>query len=98
MGQRGPGLWDEVCSPKMQWWSLLALPDLYVINRPHTINELPSKIENAHFVAANLGRGGDSPPPAQRPAPTARSRGGRDTLGTRTAPGCAGMRCACGHR
>ena len=33
---RGPGLWDEVCSPKMQWWSLLALADLYVINRPHT--------------------------------------------------------------
>ena len=35
-GQRGPGLWDEVCSPKMQWWSLLALADLFVINRPHT--------------------------------------------------------------
>ena len=34
--QRGPGLWDEVCSPKMQWWSLLALADLFVINRPHT--------------------------------------------------------------
>ena len=34
--QRGPGLWDEVCSPKMQWWSLLALGDLFVINRPHT--------------------------------------------------------------
>jgi len=33
---RGSGLWDEVCSPKMQWWSLLALADLYVINRPHT--------------------------------------------------------------
>jgi hypothetical protein len=29
--QRGPGLWDEVCSPKIQWWSLLALADLYVI-------------------------------------------------------------------
>ena len=27
---------DEVCSPKMQWWSLLALADLFVINRPHT--------------------------------------------------------------
>jgi hypothetical protein len=35
--QRGPGLWDEVCSPKMQWWSLLALADLFVINRPHTL-------------------------------------------------------------
>jgi len=34
--QRGTGLWDEVCSPKMQWWSLLALADLFVINRPHT--------------------------------------------------------------
>jgi hypothetical protein len=34
--QRGPGLWDEVCSPKMQWWSLLALADLSVINSPHT--------------------------------------------------------------
>ena len=33
---RGPGLWDEVCSPKMQWWSLLALADLFVITRPHT--------------------------------------------------------------
>jgi len=29
-GVRGPGLWDEVCSPKMQWWSLL-VADLYVI-------------------------------------------------------------------
>ena len=35
-GQRGPGLWDEVCSPKMQRWTLLALADLFVINRPHT--------------------------------------------------------------
>ena len=34
--QRGPGLWDVVCSPKMQWWSLLALADLYVINSPYT--------------------------------------------------------------
>jgi hypothetical protein len=32
----GRGPWDEVCSPKMQWWSLLALADLFVINRPHT--------------------------------------------------------------
>jgi len=32
---RGPGLWDEVCSPKMQWWSLLALADMYVINSPY---------------------------------------------------------------
>ena len=31
-------MWDEVCSPKMQWWSLLALADLYVINRPHTLS------------------------------------------------------------
>ena len=30
-------MWDEVCSPKMQWWSLLALADLFVINRPHTL-------------------------------------------------------------
>ena len=30
------GTWDEVCSPKMQWRSLLALADLFVINRPHT--------------------------------------------------------------
>jgi len=22
----------------MQWWSLLALTDLYVINRPHTVS------------------------------------------------------------
>ena len=36
MTHRGPGLWDEVCSPKMQWWSLLALADLFVINRPPT--------------------------------------------------------------
>jgi len=42
---RGPGLWDEVCSPKMQWRSLLALADLFVINRPHTL--LLSKIGNA---------------------------------------------------
>ena len=28
--------WDVVCSPKMQWWSLLALADLYVINSPNT--------------------------------------------------------------
>ena len=35
--QRGPGLWDEVCSPKMQWWSLLALADLFVINRTHAL-------------------------------------------------------------
>ena len=35
-GVRGPGLWDEVCSPKIQWRSLLALADLFVINRPHT--------------------------------------------------------------
>ena len=30
-GPRGGG-----CSPKMQWRSLLALADLFVINRPHT--------------------------------------------------------------
>jgi hypothetical protein len=35
--QRGPGLWDEVCSPKMQRRPLLALADLFVINRPHTL-------------------------------------------------------------
>ena len=29
-------MWDEVCSPKMQWWSLLALADLYVINSLYT--------------------------------------------------------------
>ena len=34
--QRCEGTGDEVCSPKMQWWSLLALADLFVINRPHT--------------------------------------------------------------
>ena len=36
---QGPGLWDEVCSPKIQWRSLLALADLFVINRPHTTAE-----------------------------------------------------------
>ena len=30
-------MWDEVCSPKMQWWSLLALADQYVINSPYTL-------------------------------------------------------------
>jgi len=34
--KRGPGLRDEVCSPKMQWCSLFALADLYVINSPYT--------------------------------------------------------------
>ena len=50
-GQRGPGLWDEVCSPKMQRWTLLALADLFVINRPHTrfkLKEvLPPQLESA---------------------------------------------------
>ena len=32
-GVRG---WDVVCSPKMQWWTVFALADLYAINRPHT--------------------------------------------------------------
>ena len=36
-GATGLGLWDEVCSPKMQWWSLLALADLFVINSPYTV-------------------------------------------------------------
>ena len=44
-GQRGPGLWDEVCSPKMQRWTLLALADLFVINRPHT--PIPGTVRRA---------------------------------------------------
>ena len=41
--QRGPGLWDEVCSPKLQWRSLLALADLFVINCPYTPEEDPQR-------------------------------------------------------
>ena len=51
-GQRGPGLWDEVCSPKMQRWTLLALADLFVINRPHTLAQPHKPGLNGAVVAA----------------------------------------------
>ena len=44
-------------SPKMQWWSLLALADLFVINRPHTLQR-PKESRSA-TVASN-GVGGNS--------------------------------------
>ena len=56
-GQRGPGLWDEVCSPKMQRWTLLALADLFVINRPHTPYS-PSKPCRVNPPDRGMRRGG----------------------------------------
>ena len=55
-GQRGPGLWDEVCSPKMQRWPLLALADLFVINRPHTPNPVHANA-NTQSTAADMHKG-----------------------------------------
>ena len=65
--QRGPGLWDEVCSPKMQWWPLLALADLFVINRPHTQRSRSPTRRNRwlslshHAAAAYKGKGRSQP-------------------------------------
>ena len=47
----------EVCSTKMQWWSLLALADLFVINRPHTHTEHLSAAPPAALALKKAMRG-----------------------------------------
>ena len=74
---RGPGLWDKVCSPKTQWWSLLALADLYVKNRPH-------KSRPSHLQESDTQFSGPASPGL--PSPPSRPKSASPSSSRRTGP------------